>query len=76
MPRLSSPIADESRSALLIEEGYPVVVVNRAGGTDLRVRSLKRLNRTAYDAHLCQMEIGGEKVRINVEDLKRALRYV
>lgn len=74
--RTSKPNYLTNQQALAIEAGVPVVVKNRAGGKDLKVRSLKIANRYAYDAHLAEFIIGNEKVRINIEDLKQALRYV
>ena len=74
--RTSKPLNDANRSAELIEAGAPVVIVSQSGGPDLKVRSLKNINRSAYDAHLAEFEIDGKKARVNVEDVKGALRYV
>jgi len=74
--RTSKPEILSHTQAMLIEAGRPITVRNRAGTTDLKVRSLKNVYRDAYDAHLAEFSIGSEKVRINIEDLKQALRYV
>lgn len=61
---------------MAIEAGIPITIRNRGGSVDMKVRSLKNVYRDAYDAHLAEFSIGDQKVRINIEDLKQALRYV
>ena len=74
--RTSSP-SITNEQALAIEAGYPIKVHNWSGnGSCISIRSLKNKNRTAYDRHLCEVEIDGKRVIINVDDLTKAIRYV
>jgi hypothetical protein len=74
--RTSRPMLTHTQ-AMAIEEGRAITVHNWTGnGEVLKIRSLKEKNRTAYDAHLCEVDIGGRRVVVNVEDLTRSLRYV
>ena len=66
-----------NEQALAIEAGYPIRVKDwSGGGHQLKVRSLKNKNRTAYDRHLCEVEIDGRRTVVNVDDLTKAIRYV
>jgi hypothetical protein len=75
--RTSSPqYTEEETIQAIIDSGKEIVVRDWAGSNDIQIRSLKRINRTAYDTHLCEVEINGVRARVNIEDLKSALRYV
>lgn len=40
------------------------------------VRSLKFINRTAYDNHVFELEIGGKRYRFNKDEILAGLQYV
>lgn len=73
--RNSAPILTHDE-AMAIEAGAPIRIKNYVSGPDLKVRSLKNLNRDAYDNHMVEISIGEYRTVVNAADFTQALRYV
>jgi hypothetical protein len=74
--RTSNPQIDtDTLVKEFIDSGKEILVADWKGGNHMKVRSLKRLNRMAYDTHLVEVEMGGVKGRFNIEDIRSALKY-
>jgi hypothetical protein len=60
----------------LLDKKRGVFNVPIVGGGSLVVRNLKYINRDAFDANYFEIEVDGNKYRLNRDELEEGLRYV